>query len=283
MLEDPDALVRQAAAFGLGELGGAISARRLEQQLTLEEARADYDGESVVEAITQALGRIEEAGARAGLVRRLKRLASGEPDAGDINTLACALWRRRHPDLLPVIQQSLEQFPLPAPTSLHGLLVLLEKSPEALRIWAADSSVAVEEKSEVLWVLTEQVPDALVPTLLAFISTARALLDTAEHQQEAASDYHEALLSLLLRHREHLIPRLPDKVRSELRALARELVTTTALLNCSLRAAVLLKFVGHPEDAALLDAHRPAEPVLAKVFEDAAQALRQRLGGGERS
>jgi HEAT repeat protein len=78
MLEDPSALVRQAAAFGLGELGGASSVRCLEQQLTREEARAGHDGAAVMVAITQALGRIEEAGARAGLVRRLKRLASRE-------------------------------------------------------------------------------------------------------------------------------------------------------------------------------------------------------------
>jgi hypothetical protein len=45
-------------------------------------------------------------------------------------------------------------------------------------------------------------------------------------------------------------------------------------LNCSLRAAVVLKLVGLPEDAALIEAHRPAEPILAKVFDDAARALR---------
>src|SRR3954449_12004401 len=60
MLEAPDSLVRQAAAFGLGELGGAASAKRLEEQLAIEEARGDYDGEAVVEDIVRALGRIEE-------------------------------------------------------------------------------------------------------------------------------------------------------------------------------------------------------------------------------
>ena len=35
MSEDPDSLVRQAAAFGLGELGGAASASRLEHSLPL--------------------------------------------------------------------------------------------------------------------------------------------------------------------------------------------------------------------------------------------------------
>jgi hypothetical protein len=65
MLEEPAALMRQAAVFGLGELGGTASVRRLEQQLALEEARRDYDGAAVVEDITRALGRIEETGARA--------------------------------------------------------------------------------------------------------------------------------------------------------------------------------------------------------------------------
>jgi hypothetical protein len=45
-------------------------------------------------------------------------------------------------------------------------------------------------------------------------------------------------------------------------------------LNCSLRAAVVIKLVGKPEDAALIEAHRPAEPILAKVFDEAARALR---------
>ncbi|AKJ02559.1 Hypothetical protein AA314_04185 [Archangium gephyra] len=51
-------------------------------------------------------------------------------------------------------------------------------------------------------------------------------------------------------------------------------MTTTTLINCAIRAAVLLQYVGSPEDADLLLAHRPAEPILAKVFDDAAQALR---------
>jgi HEAT repeat protein len=55
MLEDADAAVRQAAAFGLGELGGAASTKRLEHQLALEQARRSRDGAAVVEAITQAL------------------------------------------------------------------------------------------------------------------------------------------------------------------------------------------------------------------------------------
>jgi hypothetical protein len=209
-------------------------------------------------------------------------LASGESERGDVNTLARALWRRRHPDLLPAVRRSLEQLTLPAPTALHGLLVLLEKSPDALRTWAADPSVPVSQKTEVLTVLTEEVPDALASTLAAFISTAHTLFDSTERAQEDASDYCEALLSLLLRHWEQRLPLLPNEVLSTLRAWARWLVADAALLNCSIRAAVLLKHIGQSEDAALLDAHRPTEPVLARVFEEAAHALRQR-GGGERS
>src|SRR5437868_9047581 len=67
MLEDSDSLVRQAAAFGLGEIGGTASARRLEQQLAIEETRGDHDGAAVIEDITQALGRIKDSSARAGL------------------------------------------------------------------------------------------------------------------------------------------------------------------------------------------------------------------------
>ena len=38
----------------------------------------------------------------------------------------------------------------------------------------------------------------------------------------------------------------------------------------------LLQFIGQPEDVALIEAYRPTDPTLAKVFDDAAQALRQR-------
>jgi HEAT repeat protein len=273
MLASPDALARQAAAWGLGELGGAASARRLEQQLALEEAREDHDGASVVEAITQALGCIEDASSRASLVRRLRRLTTGRPDLANVNTMARALWRRRHPDLRPVVRQTLEQLALPPPTSLHGLLLLLEKSPEELRAWAKDMSVPVEYKTEVLTVLAEEIPDALLPTLPSFISAAHALLETAVSQQGTASYYCEDLLSLLLLHKERVLPSLPREAHSELRAMARRLVAGVSL-NGSLRAAVLLEHVGRPEDAAIIEAHRPAEPVLAKVFNDAAQALR---------
>ena len=57
-------------------------------------------------------------------------------------------------------------------------------------------------------------------------------------EEGATSAYHLALLSLLLRHREHLLPLLSPETCSELRALARRLVAATALLNCAIRAAV---------------------------------------------
>lgn len=273
MLTRPDAVVRQAAAFGLGALGGATSARRLEQQLAIEEARGDYDGEAVVEAITQALGRITESGARATLVRRLERLAGGTPDAEDVSALAHALWRRRHPDLIPPVRRSMERMSPPASSPLHGLLLLLEKSPEELRAWAREPSTPVEHKTSLLTVLEEDLPEAMVSTIPAFISAAHTLAETAARQQGTASYYCDRLLILVLLHEERLLPALPPEVRSELRDLARTLVAGTAL-NCALRAASLLKFVGRPEDAALIEAHSPAEPVLAKVFDDAAQALR---------
>ncbi len=273
MLEEPAPLVRQAAVFGLGELGGNASARRLEQQLALEEARRDHDGESVVEAITQALGHIEATRARDVLVRRLERLTASEAGRSDMNTVACALWRRRHPHLLPVVREAIARLDPPQPTPLHGLLVLLEKPPGELGTWARDLSVPVEQKAEVLAVLTEEIPEPLWATLPAFIATAQALADTAARQKGAATYYCEDLFALLLLHPEHLLPNLPEEARSQLREVARRCVAASSSPNCSLRAAVLLGHVGRPEDAPLIEAHRPAEPVLAKVFDDAAQAL----------
>lgn len=274
MMEDEEGLVRQAAAFGLGELGGAASARRLEQQLVREEARGNYDGDSVAEAITQALGRLKGAGARSSLIRRLQRSSVGAMDPADLCTLVRALWRRRHPELLPPVREALKPLTSAAPTALHGLLVLLEMTPEELRIWGQDMSIPIEIKEEILSVLTEDIPDVLVSILPSFISTAHALLETTRREEEAVSSYYQALLSLLLRHGEHVIPLLSPETRSELRTLARTLVAAPALLNCAIRAAVLLQYVGSPEDADLLLAHRPAEPILAKVFDDAARTLR---------
>ncbi|HYO68597.1 MAG TPA: HEAT repeat domain-containing protein [Archangium sp.] len=276
MLKDPDARVRQAAAFGLGELGGAASARLLEQQLAIEEARNDYDGESVVEEIVKALGRIEDTNVRTTLVRRLEKLTAGKPDPGDVYSLVHALWERRHKGLLPVIQRSLEQLPPGRYKSLQGLLVLLEKTPEELGSWALDPSVPVEHKTGVITVLEEELPGELLPTLTSFIATAHALIETAagpRDERDPVAYYCECLASLLLRHRDRVLPALPEKECFELRELARKLIVVTAP-NSSLRAAVLLQLIGQPEDATLIEAYRPAEPTLAKVFDDAAHVLR---------
>ncbi|WP_309890889.1 hypothetical protein [Archangium sp.] len=276
MLKDPDAQVRQSAAFGLGELGGTASARLLEQQLAIEEARGDYDGASVVEAIVGALGRIEEAGVRATLVRRLEKLAAGKPEPSDVFSVVHALWRKRHPELLPVIQRTLEQLPAARYKSLLGLFVLLEKTPEALRSWALDPSIVVDHKTGVITVLEEELPGELLATLPSFISSAHASLETVagpQDERHPVAYYCECLASLLLRHKEQVLPALSKEARSELRALARKLIVVTAP-NSSLRAAVLLQLIGQPEDAALIEAHRPTDPTLAKVFDDAAHALR---------
>lgn len=271
MLADPDALVRQAASWGLGELGGAASARRLEQQLAIEESRRDHDGASVVEAITQALGRIKEAGSRATLVRRLQRLVPGRDILSEVNPLARALWRHRHPDLLPSVREALEQLDLSELNSLRGLRLLLEKSPEELRTWAQDMSVPVRDKTEVLTVLEEEVPHAWMPTLSSFISTAEAMIDNAVSEDGEAAYFCERLLLLLLG-QERLLPRVAPEVRSDLRILARRLLAA-ASLNCVTRAASLLALIGQPEDVALLERYRPAEPILAKLFDEAAQVL----------
>jgi len=273
MLKEPDAQVRQAAAFCLGELGGTASVRLLEQQLAAEEARDDHDGESVVEAITRALGRSKESAARATLIRRLERMSSGKPGIGDVNTMARALWRRRHPDLIPSVRDALKQLAPLAMNSLHGVLLLLEKSPEELQAWACAPSVPVEHKTEILTVLDEELPDELLSLVPSFVSTASAVVDTAVSQQGAASYYCERLLLLLLLHKERIFPALPEETRSELHAVARRLVASVAP-NCAGRSTLLLRLMGQSEDAALIEAHRPADPMLARSFDEAAQALR---------
>jgi len=275
MLQDSDAQVRQAAAFGLGELGGAASARRLEQQLSLEEARGDYDGESVVEVITEALGRIEETSTRATLMRRLERLAASKPAPGDVGTVAHALWRRRHPDMLPAVRRALDQLTENARSILHGLLLLLERTPEELAKWAADPSVPAVNKMEAIYILEADVPETLVPVLPAFISAAHDLIEQAATQDGEAAHYCERLFRFLLLHEERLLPALPEESIARLRTLARSLVPSPSL-NCSFQAAVLLEYVGHAEDAAVLEAHRPEDPVGAKTFDGVAQVLRSR-------
>ncbi|MCY1080959.1 HEAT repeat domain-containing protein [Archangium lansingense] len=273
MLEEPDALIRQAAAFGLGVLGGSASAKRLEQQLALEEARGDYDGDSVAEEIIRALGRLEDADARAALVRKLERLAAAGPEPGDVNPVANALWKRRHPDLLPILRRSLDQMDPKDWGALQGLLVLLEKTPDELQAWARDPSVPVEHKTRVVTVLDADLPAPLAATLPSFISAASSTVEEAVSQEGEASRYCDRLFSLLLLYKEQVLPSLLEEARTELRTLARRLVASVDP-SCSLGAAVVLKHVGRPEDSAFLDAHRPAEPVLAKVFDDASRALR---------
>ncbi|WP_224250038.1 HEAT repeat domain-containing protein [Hyalangium gracile] len=276
MLNCEDSLVRQAAAFGLGELGGAASARRLEEQLAIEEARRSYDGEAVVEDIVRALGRIAEASARAPLIRRLERLAAaGQPDAADVIALARALWRRRHPDLLPAVRRSLERISLPAPHGLHGLVPLLEKTPPELDTWARDPTISTRHKTRVLVVLEEDVPDELVPVLPAFIASAEALDEQALSHDRDAAYYCECLLSMHLSDRERLLPALPEDARLALRTVALRLIRAT-FPNPSISAAVVLGIIGRHEDAPFLEAHSPEYPTLAKVFRDAARTLRDR-------
>lgn len=270
MLTAADARFRQASAFGLGELGGAASTRRLEQQLAIEEARGDPDGASVAEAITRALGRIEETDARASLVKRLERLAAGRPSPSELYTVVYALWKRRHPELLPAVTRSLERLPLPAAGALRGLHVLLEKPPEELRAWAQDPSISVEHKAQVLAVLEEEVPDALLPVLPAFISTAHALVIG----ERTVGSYCECLLSMLLAHRERVLPALPSEARETLRTVALRLLASTDP-DCALRSAILLQHIGRPEDASNIEAHRPADPIAARAFDAAALALRR--------
>ncbi|WNG27829.1 HEAT repeat domain-containing protein [Cystobacter fuscus] len=277
LLQAPDSRARQAAAFGLGELGGPASTRRLEQQLVLEEARGDHDGSSVAEAITLALGRIEGARARASLIRRLERLASDNPNSADVNVVAYELWKRRHPDLLPSVRKSLERIALPTPNVLNSLLILMEKAPDELSAWALSPSVPIEDKTGVLALLEEELPEALIVLLPAFISVAHASCETVPSQKKAAVYYCERLCSVLIKHKETVLSTLPSQLRSELRDMARKMIVATAP-NSSLRAALLLQFVGQSEDAALLEAHHPAEPILARAFDETVKVLRDRQG-----
>ncbi|WP_224361116.1 hypothetical protein [Hyalangium versicolor] len=273
LLEDSFGLARQAAAFGLGELGGESSARRLEQQLAIEEAGDDYDGEAVAEDIIHALGRIEHPKARDVLLGKLERMAAGKPERSEVYALAAALWRRRHPELVAALRRSLARLTLPAPHGLHGLLVLLEKSPEELHAWARDPSVPVDLKEEVLVVLEEDVPGNLISTLPAFIAGAGTLGEEAMRRDRKAAGYCDRLFSLLLMDRERFLATLPDETRMALRAVARSLIAAI-FPSPALRAASILGEVGLPEDAPFLEAHRPDDMTFGKVFDDAAEKLR---------
>ncbi|HYO64515.1 MAG TPA: hypothetical protein VEU33_00425 [Archangium sp.] len=277
MLDHEDARVRQAGAFGLGALGGTASARRLEKQLEVEEASSDYDAASVIEIITEALGHIADVSARGGLLRRLERLTGPRVSPSDVNTLARALWRRRHPELRPAVQRALERLPPAAAASLRGLWVLLEKSPGQLRVWAEDVQVPVERKAEVLPVLEEEVPDELVAVLPAFISMARAQAPSVVPQLRGdALFFCERLFILLMLDDKRLLTSLSAEARAQLRETARTLVAAKSL-RCALWAATVLQYVGQPEDVLLLEVHRPADATFAEVFDRTIQILRRPL------
>jgi hypothetical protein len=272
MLENTRGLVRQAAVFGLGELGGPASAERLEQQLVREEKRGDYDGQAVVEDIIRALGRIHEPGARASLLWTLEQMGEGKLEHLNPYVLARSLWRIKHPDILPALRRCMERLPSSAQPALRGLSVLLEKTPEQLRAWVRDLAIPLEHKTEVLVVVEEQVPDELIALLPDFIAMAQSLEERLRPVAEVEA-YCERLFGLLLSSRERLLTGLPAETLATLRTVTRSLIVATAP-NASTVAAVMLGAVGHFEDAAFLDAHRPAYPALAKVFDDAARALR---------
>jgi hypothetical protein len=149
----------------------------------------------------------------------------------------------------------------------------LEKSPPELDSWARDPTVSIRHKTRTLAVLAEDVPDTLVPVLPAFISATEVLSEQTLKQDREAFYFCDSLFRLLLRHRERTFTMMPKAAREALRTAARKLITAT-FPNSSTQAASVLEIVGRPEDAAFLEAHSPEYPVLAKVFHDAAQTLR---------
>jgi hypothetical protein len=274
MIQSPDGKVRQAAAFGLGELGGSTSARRLEQQLLVEESREDPDASSVVQVITQTLSQLKSASARATLVRRLNRLAAGAPEASDVDDLTYALWRKRHPGLIPAVRGALERLAPPASEGLRALLRLLESSPEELRVWIEDESVPVERKTKVLTVLDEEVPEELVPLLPSFIFLARSIIEMASLRKGQERRFCDRLFTLLLLHRERLLPALTSEARADLREVARRMVAAPETVRI-IKAATLLEYVGQREDADLLVEHKPQDEVLGRVYAEAVEVLRK--------
>jgi hypothetical protein len=274
MLGSEDASVRRAAAFGLGGLSGTAIVKCLEHQLAVEEARNNLDGESVLEVIMQALGRIKETGARSSLIRTFKRLVAEEgPASSDVEDMVYALWRKRHSELIPVIQSAVEQLPSGQSFRLSALLRLLKTQPQALATWILDTSASLREKTGVLTILDEEIPDELLPVVSAFITAANALPNPDVKQDGDGSYYCNRLFTTILEHSERVLPALPAEARSELRALARKCVASREL-GCALRAAVVLGRVGRPKDARLLEVHRPVDPGFAKVFDDAVESLK---------
>ncbi|HYO65147.1 MAG TPA: hypothetical protein VEU33_03610 [Archangium sp.] len=274
MLQSPDGKVRQAAAFALGELGGPASARRLEQQLLAEESRGDFDASSVVQVITQALSQIESASSRATLVRRLNRLAAGSPEGSDVDDVVYALWRKRHPELIPAVGGALDRIVPPASEGLQALLRLLENSPEELRVWIEDGSVPVEQKTKVLTVLDEEMPEELVPVLPSLIFLAGSMIEVASTNKGQERRFCDRLFNLLLLHREHLLSPLSAKARAVLREVARRMVAAPETVRI-IKAATLLEYVGQRVDADLLAEHKPQDEVPGRVYEEAIGVLRK--------
>ncbi|HEX5745383.1 MAG TPA: hypothetical protein VFZ09_04010 [Archangium sp.] len=274
MLQSTEGKVRQAAAFALGELGGSTSARRLEKQLLVEESRGDSDASSVVQVITEALGHLESTRSRSTLVRRLNRLAAGTPDSSDVDDVVYALWRKRHPELLPAVRAGLQRIAPPASEGLRALLRLLEGSSQELRVWIEDESVPLEQKTKVLTVLDEEVPEELVPVLPSFIFLAASMLNMASTRKGQERRFCERLFNLLLLHRERLISTLPPKARTVLREVSRRMIAASETVR-SIKAATLLEYVGQREDADLLEEHKPQDEVLGRVYEEAAEVLRK--------
>ena len=278
MLESPDASVRRAGAFGLGELGGTASVKRLEEQMSLEEAREDYDGSSVLEVITEALGRIKGSGARSTLLRRFKRVVARKPSGYDLDEVTYALWQKRHPDLIPEVRAALAQIEPKLGHRLRMLLHLLETSPDKLAAWLQDRAVPASEKTDVLTLLDFSLPDDFLPILPAFIAAGRAVQDAASVKDSAEAEYCERLFVTLMIHWKRVEPALSAEERGHLQELAR-LCITSADSSCNIRAAGTLGRVGTPEDIPLLDAHRPEHPVLNELFDKAIRAIRNRNGG----